>query len=42
MVEGELSSLERACNETSDRIKFHKTEIEKNANDFMNRRIHVE
>jgi predicted RNase H-like nuclease (RuvC/YqgF family) len=42
MIEGELSSLDRTCNEVSDRIKFHKTEIEKNANDFMNRRIHVE
>ncbi len=42
MIDGEFSSLDRACNETSDRIKFHKSEIEKNANDFMNRRIHVE
>lgn len=42
MIEGEISSMGRTCDETSDRIKFHKTEIEKNANDFMNRRIHVE
>jgi hypothetical protein len=42
VVEGEQVTLGKAYTETVEKIRNHKTEIEKNVFDFMNRRIHIE
>lgn len=41
-IEGEQIGLERAHKETVERIRTHKSEIEKNAFDFTNKRIQLE
>jgi DNA repair exonuclease SbcCD ATPase subunit len=41
-VESEESVTERACNETLEKIRNHKSQIEKNIFSFMGRRVHVE
>jgi chromosome segregation ATPase len=42
MIEGELTTLGRACTETREKIRNHKAEIEKNALDFTSKRILLE
>lgn len=41
-VETEESLIERACNEASEKIRNHKSQIEKNIFSFMGKRIHIE
>jgi peptidoglycan hydrolase CwlO-like protein len=42
VVETEETSLRRACEETSEKIRNHKAEIEKNILSFMNRTVQIE
>jgi hypothetical protein len=42
VVETEETSLRRACEETSEKIVNHKTEIEKNILSFMNKTVRIE
>jgi peptidoglycan hydrolase CwlO-like protein len=42
IIEGELSLLERTCRETGEKIRSTKSEIEKNAFDFTNKRVQLE
>jgi len=41
-VESEESTMERACNETLERIRNNKNQIEKNIFGFMSKRVHIE
>jgi hypothetical protein len=41
-IEGEQITLERTCKETAEKIRNHKTEIEKNVLDFTSKRIQLE
>jgi hypothetical protein len=41
-VESEESATERACNETSEKIRTNKNQIEKNILNFMGRRVRIE
>jgi predicted nucleic acid-binding Zn-ribbon protein len=41
-VESEESAAERACNETLQRIRNNKNQIEKNIFSFMSKRVHIE
>jgi hypothetical protein len=41
-VETEESLMERGCNETLEKIRNHKNQIEKNVFSFMSKRIHIE
>jgi predicted nucleic acid-binding Zn-ribbon protein len=41
-VELEESATERACNETLEKIRNHKSQIEKNVFGFMGRKVHIE
>jgi hypothetical protein len=41
-VESEESATERACNETSERIRTHKNQVEKNILSFMGKRVRIE
>jgi hypothetical protein len=40
-IEGEQITLERTCKETAEKIRNHKTEIEKNVLDFTSKRIQL-
>ena len=42
VVEGERSTFERACSETAEKIKNHKSDIEKNILAATNKRIRIE
>jgi hypothetical protein len=42
VIEGESITLERTRAETAEKIRNHRTEIEKNVFDFTNKRIHLE
>jgi hypothetical protein len=42
IMEGELTTLERSCIETEEKIRNYKAEIQKNAFDFTNERIQIE
>lgn len=42
VIEGEQVTLERACNETMEKIRNNKAQIEKNVFDFLNKRITIE
>ena len=42
VIEGEQVTLERVCNETMEKIRNNKAQIEKNVFDFLNKRITIE
>jgi len=42
VIEGEQVTLERVCDETVEKIRTHKAQIEKNVFDFLNKRIAIE